>query len=283
MAETLMSVAALAAAAAPLRVIDCRFDLADPTAGEAAWRAAHLPGAVYAHLDRDLSGPPDTDHGRHPLPSPARLAEAFGRLGIRRGEQVVAYDAAGGSLAAARLWWLLRYVGHREVAVLDGGWQAWCAAGGPVESGPVTVTPTVFECLPRRDRRIGLEELHPGLRLLDARDPARFRGEHEPIDPRAGHIPGARNHCWRDNLGPDGCFLAPRQLHAALQASLGTLPDGETVHYCGSGVSACHNVLAQVHAGLPEPRLYCGSWSEWCRDPARPAATGTASGENTRD
>lgn len=283
MFETLISVAALATHAGPVRIVDCRFDLADPAAGEAAWLAGHLPDAVYAHLDRDLSGPPDTDYGRHPLPSPARLAASFGRLGIRQGVQVVAYDAAGGSLAAARLWWLLRYLGHREVAVLDGGWQAWCAAGAPVAAGPVTIAPTVFEGHPRADRRIGLEALRPGLALLDARDPVRYRGEHEPIDPRAGHIPGARNHFWRENLGPDGRFLAPDVLHAAMQASLGTLPGVDTVHYCGSGVSACHNVLAQVHAGYPEPRLYCGSWSEWCRDPARPAATGADSGEYTRD
>jgi thiosulfate/3-mercaptopyruvate sulfurtransferase len=214
-----------------------------------------LPGAVHADLVRDLSGPPLSDQGHHLLPSPARLAEVFGRLGIRRGEQVVAYDAAGGSLAAARLWWLLREAGHRAVAVLDGGWQAWRAAGGALAAGPVTVARSVFEIGTRPDRRVLLlADLRAGLRLLDARDPVRYRGEHEPINPRAGHIPGARNHFWRGNLDANGCFLPPDRLRAAMQTSLGTLPDGESVHYRGSGVSACHNVLAQVHAGFPAPR-----------------------------
>ena len=271
---TLVSVAALRACAG-IRIVDCRFDLADPARGAAAYAVAHIPGAVYAHLDRDLSGPPLDDAGRHPLPRPAQLAEVFGRLGIASGQQVVCYDDMGGALAAARLWWLLRYMGHTAVAVLDGGWQAWLAAGGPQEAGSPAAASTRFEGSARSAQRVLLAEV-PALRghLVDARDPARFRGEVEPIDPRAGHIPGAANHPFRRNLDAAGCFLSPAALREAFTQSLGTLPTASTVHYCGSGVSACHNVLAQVHAGLPEPRLYAGSWSEWCRDPARAAATG---------
>lgn len=263
-------------------VVDCRFDLAAPNAGEAAYLRGHLPGAVYAHLERDLSGPPVTDHGRHPLPSATRLCAVFGALGIHPRVPVVAYDDMGGGLAAARLWWLLRYMGHPSMAVLDGGWQAWLAwqaacgvAAGAEESGSRVAAQATYVGLPRLDRRLLLDELEPQMTLLDARDPARFRGESEPIDPRAGHIPGAHNHFWRQNLTEDGSFRSPVELRKAFAASLGTLPDGATVHYCGSGVSACHNVLAQVLAGLPEPRLYCGSWSEWCREPTRPAALGT--------
>jgi thiosulfate/3-mercaptopyruvate sulfurtransferase len=273
MYTTLIDVDALAALPGPV-IVDCRFSLADPAKGEADYAAAHLPGAVYAHLDRDLSGPPTTDHGRHPLPPPARLCEVFGALGIGPGAQVVVYDDANGMIAA-RLWWMLRYMGHDAVAVLDGGWQAWRRAGRPTEAGVRVARPVRFTGAPRRDRLLTLDELDPVReRLVDARDAARFRGEVEPIDRRAGHIPGARNHPFPRNLADDGRFLAPPGLRDAFANSLGTLPDGATVHYCGSGVSACHNVLAQVHAGLPEPRLYCGSWSEWSRDPQRPAATG---------
>lgn len=254
-------------------VVDCRFDLFAKDAGREAYRHAHIPGAVYAHLDADLCGPPTTDHGRHPLPPPARLAASFSRLGIGSQRQVVAYDGSGGWLAA-RLWWLLRYMGHTAVAVLDGGWSAWLAAGLPQAAGEEPPTPARFSGQAQRDRLVVLAEVSAQTGLVDAREPARFRGEHEPIDKRAGHIPQARNHCWKLNLDGDGTFLQPAQLRKAFLASLGTLPDARTVHYCGSGVSACHNILAQVHAGLPEPRLYCGSWSEWCADPARPVATG---------
>jgi thiosulfate/3-mercaptopyruvate sulfurtransferase len=273
MYTTLIDVEALAALAGPV-IVDCRFSLADPARGEADYATAHIPGAVHAHLDRDLSGPPTTDHGRHPLPPPARMCEVFGALGIAPGVQVVVYDDANGMIAA-RLWWMLRYMGHDAVAVLDGGWQAWCRAGRATEAGARVAHPARFDGQPRRARLRTLDELDPAReRLVDARDPARFRGEVEPIDRRAGHIPGARNHAFPRNLDSGGRFLAPDLLRDAFTDSLGTLPDGATVHYCGSGVSACHNVLAQVHAGLPEPRLYCGSWSEWSLEPQRPAATG---------
>lgn len=278
--RTLIDVAALAACREAV-VVDCRFDLEDTARGEAAYAEGHIPGAVYAHLDRDLSNPALTDRGRHPLPPPARLAEVFGRLGIAAGRQVVAYDAGNGMMAA-RLWWMLRYMGHDEAAVLDGGFQAWVAAGQPLEAGVRTAEPVAFIGRPRPERLALLDEVveavatRPSLafELVDARDPARYRGEVEPIDRRAGHIPGARNHCFRKNLDASGRFLPPALLKEAFVGSLGTLPDATTVHYCGSGVTACHNVLAQVHAGLPEPRVYCGSWSEWSRDAQRPGATG---------
>jgi thiosulfate/3-mercaptopyruvate sulfurtransferase len=270
---TLIDAAALAGLRGALAV-DCRFDLRDPAQGQRVYAAAHVPGAVYAHLDRDLSGPPVTDRGRHPLPAPDRLCEVFGALGITPGRQVVAYDDAGG-MFAARLWWMLRYLGHEPVAVLDGGWQAWVEAGLPVEPGVNQPQAVRFDGAPRGARLVTLDALDPGRdALVDARDPARFRGEVEPLDTRAGHIPGALNHPFARNLDASGRFLPPAALRDAFKDSLGTLPDGTTVHYCGSGVSACHNVLAQLRAGLPEPRLYVGSWSEWCRDPRRPAATG---------
>lgn len=277
---TLIDVAALAACREAL-IVDCRFDLADTARGEAAYAQGHIPGAVYAHLDRDLSHAATTDHGRHPLPSPARLVSVFGQWGITPGRQVVAYDAGNG-MFAARLWWMLRYLGHDAVAVLDGGLEAWVAAGHPLETEPHRAEPVTFRGRPRAERLVLLAEVvdavakRPSLacELVDARDPERYRGEVEPLDARAGHIPGARNHCFRKNLDSRGRFLPPALLREAFVGSLGTLPDATTVHYCGSGVTACHNVLAQVHAGLPEPRLYCGSWSEWSRDAQRPGATG---------
>ncbi|MEQ8660343.1 MAG: sulfurtransferase [Gammaproteobacteria bacterium] len=271
--DTLIDVATLAAQRGDARfvIVDCRFDLADPAAGRARWLAGHVPGAVYAHLDDDLSGPPTTDHGRHPLPPPARLADVFGALGIDATRQVVAYDDAGGMIAA-RLWWMLRYMGHAAAAVLDGGWAAWEAAGQPVARGAEQAVARRFTGRPRTDRLVRRADIVPQTTaLLDAREGARYRGEVEPIDPRAGHIPGARNHCWRDNLDDAGHFLPPPLLAARLASALGASPDAALTHYCGSGVSACHNVLAQVVAGLPEPRLYVGSWSEWCRDAREPA------------
>ena len=256
-----------------VRVIDCRFDLGDPSAGRSAYLAGHIPNAVYADLDRDLSGPPTTDRGRHPLPPPERMIKTFGRLGVAPADQVIVYDDAGGMIAA-RAWWMLRYLGHDAAAVLDGGWNAWLSAGLPAEAGEGDAVPAEFHGDARRGRLATIDEIEKTVVLVDARDPQRYRGEIEPLDPRPGHIPGARNHFFKDNLDCKGFFLRPGALKQAFGASLGTLPDTETVHYCGSGVSACHNILAQVHAGLGEPRLYCGSWSEWCADPERPGATG---------
>ncbi|MCC6707940.1 MAG: sulfurtransferase [Gammaproteobacteria bacterium] len=256
-----------------LVLVDCRFELAAPAAGRLAYLEAHIPGAAYAHLDHDLSGPPSTDHGRHPLPSPERLCALFGALGIDATQQVVAYDDAGG-MFAARLWWMLRYMGHGAVTVLDGGWQAWVNAGGATASGDERPPARHFRGAPRRDRLVTLDEVERVAQLVDARAAPRYRGEVEPLDKHPGHIPGAINHCWQSNLGVDGRLADADTLTQRWQASLGALPNAATVHYCGSGVSACHNVLAQVAAGLPEPRLYCGSWSEWCRDSGRPRVIG---------
>lgn len=265
-----------------LVVIDCRFVLGAESAGVAAYLEAHVPGARYAHLERDLSGPPTTDRGRHPLPPPSRMAAVFARLGIGSRHAVVVYDDAGG-MVAARLWWMLRYCGHEQVRLLDGGWQAWAGAGHAVGCGNETWAAETFSAVPRCGRLVQVNEVEKALdaarplALLDAREAVRFRGEQEPIDPVAGHIPGAVNHCWRNNLADDGRFLPPVALREHLTAACGQVPDAEVTHYCGSGVSACHNVLAQCIAGLPEPRLYCGSWSEWCRDEGRRVMMGDGS------
>lgn len=260
------------------RVVDCRFDLQDPEAGRRAYREGHIPGAVYAHLDEDLSGPPVTDHGRHPLPTPANLCTVFGRLGITERTQVVGYDAAGGALAAARLWWLLRYMGHDAVAVLDGGWQAWQAAGLETSPGEEGVPWVEFRGEPRTEWLVTVDRVPAAGLLVDARDPVRYRGESEPIDPVAGHIPGAVNHFWQQNLDETGRFLAPEALAQRFAQTLGEHAPEEAVFYCGSGVTACHDLLAQAHAGLPVGRLYAGSWSDWCRVPERPIATGPEPG-----
>lgn len=261
------------AAHAPLVLLDCRFDLGDPSSGERDYAAGHLPGAFYAHLDRDLSGAKTGHNGRHPLPTREALAAAAGRWGIAPGVQVVAYDAQGGSYAA-RAWWLLRWLGHDTVAVLDGGLEAWRAAGGALETAvPAAAAsapyPAGAAAMPTIDVQALMSRLGH-LRLLDARSAERFRGEVEPLDPVAGHIPGAQQRLFRDNLMPDGRFKPAEQLrreYAALGAG-----SGAVIHQCGSGVAACHNLLAMVHAGYDEAVLYPGSWSEWCSDPSRPVA-----------
>ena len=254
-------------------IVDCRYDLADPGAGYRAYLEGHIPGAIYAHLHDDLSGPPLTDHGRHPMPSPARLRELFSSFGIRAGVQVVAYDDSSGAIAA-RLWWMLRYMGHSDAAVLNGGWSAWVGAGYESEQRDNRNAPRPFQGEPRKDWLVTLEQVRSVPLLLDAREPARYRGEHEPIDPAAGHIPGARNYFWRENIDARGAFRPRAEIRRQLESVLGGCAAGDVVCYCGSGVTACVNVLAAVHAGLPFPRLYAGSWSEWCADPARPVATG---------
>ncbi len=259
-------------------IVDCRFDLARPDWGEAEYRAAHIPGAVYAHLDRDLSGPKTGRNGRHPLPGVDALAARLGRWGIGTGVQVVAYDQSHG-MWASRLWWLLRYLGHEAAAVLDGGLAKWRREARPVRSGEEQRAPAEFVARPRAALAVESAEverlrLDPGFRLIDSRAPERFRGEAEPIDPVAGHIPGAVNHYNLGNVDSDGAFLAPEALRAHFLARLGGVPAEKVVTYCGSGVAAAHNVLAMEVAGLPGARVYPGSWSEWCSDPARPAARG---------
>lgn len=245
-------------------VVDCRFDLAAPDAGEAAYLDGHIPGARYAHLDRDLSSRPETDRGRHPLPSPQSMARLFARLGIGDRTQVVAYDDTSGHYAA-RLWWMLRYMGHRAVAVLDGGWPAWVEAGLPVESDVVTGPIGHFAGRPQRRELVTMDEVPSVALLIDSRDGERYRGEVEPIDPVAGHIPGARNRPYRDNWTADGRWLSPEVLRAQFDAALAGTPASDAVFYCGSGVSACVNLLGMAHAGLAPGRLYVGSWSEWSR------------------
>jgi thiosulfate/3-mercaptopyruvate sulfurtransferase len=258
-------------------IVDCRHELADVDAGERAYFAAHLPKALFMHLDRDLSGAKTGRNGRHPLPDIDALAARLGRAGIDATRQVVAYDQDGG-MWASRLWWLLRWLGHDAVAVLDGGVERWRAEGRPMTSELPQPRPTTF--IPRAGvatasadeilRRLG----DSGLLVLDARAPERYRGDVEPIDPVAGHIPGARNRPYTDNLTERGTFKPAAQLRSEYEALLGTTPLTSVVHQCGSGVTSCHNALAMTIAGLHGSRLYPGSWSEWVADPARPVARG---------
>jgi thiosulfate/3-mercaptopyruvate sulfurtransferase len=256
-------------------VVDCRFDLAQPDAGRQAYLAEHIPGAVYAHLDRDLSSPITPHSGRHPLPDPDAFARTLSAWGVKAQTQVVAYDADN-SAFAARLWWLLRWVGHRAVAVLDGGFKVWREAQLPTSREIPTRARSEFIARADRDAWVDANELAQrlasGWRLLDARAPERFAGKVEPIDPVAGHVPGAVNHPLGANLSPDARFLAPQELHARYAASQAGVSDAHTIAMCGSGVTACHLLLAMEIAGKPGARLYAGSWSEWIRDPARPVA-----------
>lgn len=259
-------------------IFDCRFSLDDPDWGEAEYRAGHIPGARYAHIDRDLAAPPRPDSGRHPLPDSQSFGRWLGRMGVGSSSQVVVYDQAGG-MFAARLWWMLRHwLGHPAVAVLDGGWAAWHAAGGPVTDAVPRPAPARFEVTVDDQTWLTSAQLESALaaqrvRLVDARGAARFRGDTEPIDPRPGHIPGALNRPFADNLDERGRFRDPATLRRRFQATA-ELPADGVVHMCGSGVSACHNLLATAVAGLPDARLYVGSWSEWLSDPRRPVATG---------
>ncbi len=285
--RTLISAPALRAlldAGTPLRLLDCSFDLADTEAGRRAYAAGHLPGAHYLHLDEDLSGPRRGEdgrfRGRHPLPARAVFAQRMARLGIGPGVQAIAYDRQG-AMVAGRLWWMLRWIGHDAVAVLDGGLAAWQAAGGalsgdtpaPAGAASVAAAPGDLPSMPIIEAAALLPRLgrQP---LLDARAPERFRGDVEPLDARAGHIPGALNRFFKDNLQTDGRFKPAEQLRAEFQALLGDADPTEVVQQCGSGVTACHNLLAMEHAGLTGSRLYPGSWSEWSSDPARPVAVG---------
>jgi thiosulfate/3-mercaptopyruvate sulfurtransferase len=260
-----------------LVIIDARFNLFDVDEGRAAYLSAHIPGAVYAHLDEDLSGPPMTDAGRHPMPSQQALEALFSRFGIGADAQVVAYDQRDG-LTASRVWWMLRYMGHEAVAVLDGGCKAWTDAAFPTRGGEEHRTAVNFKGIPRRDWLVTVDQVAGAPCLVDARDPRRYRGEKEPLDPVAGHIPGAVNRFHGENLDGDGHFLPPAVLADGFEALLAGTPVEQAVFYCGSGVTACHDLLAARHAGLGDGRLYVGSWSEWCSDPARPVATGPEPG-----
>ena len=268
-----------------LAVVDCRFDLTNPEAGHQAYLKAHIPGARYADLNRDLAAPIGPHTGRHPLPAPEKFAQRLGRLGIGNDSQVVAYDAANGSFAA-RLWWMLRWLGHDAVAVLDGGFKAWTARGGALEAGEAEVRPQ--RVAPRFTPRVAAgavlstAELERALEsparalLVDARAPERFAGAVEPLDPVAGHIPGAVNQPFSANLGADDHFLPAAELKRRWTQLLAGREPQTLVAMCGSGVTACHNLLSLEVAGLSGARLYAGSWSEWIRDPRRPVARGPA-------
>ncbi|MGE5155150.1 MAG: sulfurtransferase [Bdellovibrio bacteriovorus] len=261
-----------------LRLFDCRFSLADPGQGRRAYLEGHLPGALYAHLDEHLSSPIGPRTGRHPLPEPSRLAAWLARCGVTPGSQVVVYDDVGGAFAV-RLWWLLRWIGHERVALLDGGLQAWVAAGGALVRAEPRYAAGDLVPRPNDSRWIGTDalvaELAAGrVTVLDARAPERFRGEQEPIDPVAGHCPGAINLPLTGNLDANGCFLDPEALRARFLDAIGEIAPARIVHSCGSGVNACHNLLAMEVAGLHGSRLYAGSWSEWIRSPERPVAVG---------
>ena len=260
-------------------VFDCRFTLTDPEAGRRAYAEGHIPGARYAHLDEDLSGPilPGKT-GRHPLPEPQVLADKLYRWGVGVNKQVVVYDDSFGAMAV-RMWWLLRWLGHPAVALLDGGLPKWKREMRPLTTEVPQPEKGNCVCLPEASQIVGAEEVMQAMQggdelIIDARPERRFTGEFEPLDPVAGHVPGAINWNFEDNLDIDGTFLPPEALRENYQALLKGRPPWKVIHMCGSGVTACHNVLAMEIAGLPGSRLYPGSWSEWVTDPSRPVATG---------
>ena len=259
-------------------IVDCRFSLADTEWGQRDYLQAHIPGAVYAHLNDDLSAeviPGVT--GRHPLPSVEAAAKTFGEWGIGAGVQVVTYDDAGGALAAVRLWWMLRWLGHTAAAVLDGGFQRWMSAGYPLKEGGERRPRRKFVPKPRPELVATTAEVNrmrelPDYLVVDARTAERYRGENETIDPVAGHIPGAVSAPYVDNLTPEGVFRSKEELRTCYRALFGNIPAERSAFYCGSGVTSIHDILAIVHAGMGEPRLYVGSWSEWITDRERPVA-----------
>ena len=254
------------------RVFDCRHDLANPALGEQQYAEGHVPGALFAHLDRDLSGAKTGANGRHPLPEPKTFMTWAGKQGLQIADQIVCYDGGPGAMAA-RLWWMLRWIGHENVAVLDGGFAKWQREGRALTQEVPTVTPGTYPGRARTSMVAYLSHVEKKLKkaaLLDARAPVRYRGEQEPIDPVAGRIPGARNRFNNDNLDADGTFKKPDALRAEFDAVLAGRNPSEVINYCGSGVAACHNALAMEIAGLSGSRVYPGSWSEWSSDPARP-------------
>jgi thiosulfate/3-mercaptopyruvate sulfurtransferase len=269
----------LGEAGSGIAVLDCRFDLQNPGAGRSAYLAGHIPGARYADLNKDLSAPVGPKTGRHPLPTPQEFAATLGRLGIGNDAQVVAYDATGGSFAA-RAWWMIRWVGHRAVAVLDGGLRAWTEAGGELETAepkpPARAgrpfSPQVDAAAVIGAAQVVAQLSDPERLIVDARAPERFTGAVEPIDAVAGHIPGAVNHPFTANLAEDGRFLPPSELQRRWGKRLGGLDPAKVAAMCGSGVTACHNLLSLQVAGFHGAKLYAGSWSEWIKDPSRPVA-----------
>lgn len=261
-------------------IVDCRYDLQNESWGHEQYLSGHIPRAVYVSLNEHLAAPRTGSNGRHPLPSVESLATTFGRLGISRDVQVVAYDQDSG-MYASRLWWSLRYLGHDNVAVLDGGWAKWKREARPTTSGEEHRAPMIFGAKPRQGMQVSMDEVAALLNdkwslLVDARSPERFEGRAEPIDKLPGHIPGAVNHFFKTNLAEDGTMLAPDRLRRAFHDLFAGHAASDAVMYCGSGVTACQNLLAMEHAGLSGARLYVGSWSEWSADPSRPREKGPA-------
>ena len=261
-------------------IVDCRAALADPESGRNAYLEGHIPGAIYVDLEDELSGPIIRGTtGRHPLPEPGQAGRTFSRLGIGPGIQVVAYDDAGGALAAGRLWWMLRWLGFDSAAVLDGGWQTWRRLGLPVRPGREIHPPRSFQVHLRPELVVTADQvermrLDPAYQLVDARASDRFRGQNEKIDPVAGHIPGAINAPYQENMTPEGTYRPKDELRQRYLSLLGDVPADKVVYYCGSGVSAVHDILAMMVAGLGEAHLFAGSWSEWITNHDRPVARG---------
>ena len=261
-------------------IVDCRYDLKDERWGREQYRSSHVPGAVHASLSHDLAAPPSDTNGRHPLPSAEMMEATFGRLGISPDTQVAIYDQDAG-MYASRMWWMLRYLGHDAAAVLDGGWAKWLREGRAVRAGEEGRPAAVFRGRPRKELHVIVDHMEaalhdPSLLLVDARAPERFEGKNEPLDRTPGHIPGAVNHFYRRNVTDEGLILPVETLREEFAELLGDRPPGQVVMYCGSGVTACQNLLAMEHAGLSGAKLYPGSWSEWSSDPARPVETGPA-------
>ena len=274
--STLVSTGELAANLAKWRVFDCRHDLVKPELGEQQYRTGHIPGALFAHLDRDLSGRKTGSNGRHPLPEPQDFEKWLEKTELTPKDQAVCYDGGPGAMAA-RLWWMLRWIGHDNVAVLDGGFAKWTKEGRPVTAEIPHFTRFNYPIRVRKDLAADVGTVEKSLGkslLLDARAPVRYRGEQEPIDPVAGRIPGAKNRFNMENLPADGTFKKPSELKQELGRLLGDRSPSELIHYCGSGVAACHNLLAMEIAGLEGGKLYAGSWSEWSADPKRPQERG---------
>jgi thiosulfate/3-mercaptopyruvate sulfurtransferase len=257
-------------------IFDCRHELTNPDYGKAEYAKSHLPRAQFASVDHDLSSRPTGTNGRHPLPDPDTFATWLGNQGVTKGTQVIGYDSSAG-VYGSRLWWMLRWLGHDKVAVLDGGWQAWLQAGKPTtqdipQARPATFVPQVRDV--NVDAAHVLANLESGSMLVvDARSNDRFNGQNETIDPVGGHIPGAVNRLFKNNVGEDGRFRSAEELQREFRSLIGEMPVQNVVHQCGSGVSACHNLLAMELAGMSGSRLYPGSWSEWVCDPKRPVAT----------
>jgi len=260
-------------------IADCRYNLKDEAWGRAQYVAGHVPGAVFVDLAHDLAAPRTGTNGRHPLPAIDTMAATFARLGIGDRTQVIAYDQDAGAFAS-RLWWMLRYLGHEAVAVLDGGFARWTREGRAVRGGDDTRAPPTFTPRPRGDMRVMADEVvarlgDPSMRLIDARSPERFAGQPDPLDTVYGHIPRARNRHYRDNVAADGTMRPAGELKAEFERVLGERSADEAVMYCGSGITACYNLLAMEHAGLTGAKLFAGSWSEWEADPERPIERGS--------